>query len=207
MPLIVIARQPKFQRLWALVLKPKIENGDLMGPNGDPIGTQKLKKVPMGTHVGAVHFRNCVNISIRRSMDGPSADPSYKSHASSHQVAVHSQQTSPWRLYVLHSFTKSAASAASHACLNIELEKLFWMVSRPGLQPCTSRALTWIQCKLGKQYLVKKFTLPWESNPGPTPIRGELATLIEPFEWSHLEAHRSRKCQQAKEVSSQLLQD
>ena len=31
---------------------------------------------------------------------------------------------------------------------------------------------------LGKQYLVKKFTLPWESNPGPTPIRGELATLI-----------------------------
>ena len=52
------------------------------------------------------------------------------------------------------------------------------MVSRPGLQPCTSRALTWIQCKLGKQYLVKKFTLPWESNPGPTPIRGELATLI-----------------------------
>ena len=25
----------------------------------------------------------------------------------------------------------------------------------------------WIQCKLGKQYLWKKVTLPWESNPGP----------------------------------------
>ena len=24
----------------------------------------------------------------------------------------------------------------------------------------------WIQCKLGKQYLLKKITLPWESNPG-----------------------------------------
>ena len=33
------------------VLKPKIENGDLMGPNGDLMGTQKLKKVPMGTQV------------------------------------------------------------------------------------------------------------------------------------------------------------
>ena len=31
--------------------------------------------------------------------------------------------------------------------------------------------------QLGKQYLVKKFTLPWESNPGPTPIRGGLATI------------------------------
>ena len=45
-------------------------------------------------------------------------------------------------------------------------------------QSSTSRALTWIQCKLGKQYLEKKFTLPWESNPGPTPNRGELATLV-----------------------------
>ena len=26
--------------------------------------------------------------------------------------------------------------------------------------------------------MVKKFTLPWESNPGPTPIRGDTATLI-----------------------------
>ena len=33
------------------VLKPKIENGDLMGPNGDLMGTQKLEKVPMGTRV------------------------------------------------------------------------------------------------------------------------------------------------------------
>ena len=56
--------------------------------------------------------------------------------------------------------------------------KLFWVVSRPGPQTSTSRALTWIQCKLGKQYLVKKCTLPWESNPGPTPIRGDTATLI-----------------------------
>ena len=55
---------------------------------------------------------------------------------------------------------------------------LFWVVSRPGPQTSTSRALTWIQCKLGKQYLVKKCTLPWESNPGPTPIRGDTATLI-----------------------------
>ena len=31
---------------------------------------------------------------------------------------------------------------------------------------------------MGKQYLVKKCTLPWESNPGPTPIRGDTATLI-----------------------------
>jgi len=51
-------------------------------------------------------------------------------------------------------------------------------VSRPGLQPSTSRALSWIQCKLGKQYLEKKFTLPWESNPGPTPIRGGPATIL-----------------------------
>merc|ERR1711936_115320 len=53
--------------------------------------------------------------------------------------------------------------------------KLYWMLSRPGPQSSTSRALTWIQCKLGKQYLEKKFTLPWESNPGPTPNRGDLA--------------------------------
>ena len=26
--------------------------------------------------------------------------------------------------------------------------------------------------------MVKKVTLPWEPNPGPTPIRGDLATLI-----------------------------
>ena len=39
-----------------------------------------------------------------------------------------------------------------------------WVVSRPGSQMSTSRAFTWIWCKLGKQYLVKK------SNPGPTPI-------------------------------------
>jgi len=35
-----------------------------------------------------------------------------------------------------------------------------------------------VQYKLGKQYLWKKFTQPWESNPRPTPIRGELATII-----------------------------
>ena len=51
--------------------------------------------------------------------------------------------------------------------------KLFWVMSRPGPQASTSRALTWIQCKLGKQYLLKKVTLPWESNPEPTPIRGD----------------------------------
>ena len=36
----------------------------------------------------------------------------------------------------------------------------------------------WIQCKLGKQYFLKKITLPWESNPGPTPIRGGTITII-----------------------------
>ena len=48
----------------------------------------------------------------------------------------------------------------------------------PGPQSSTTRTLAWIQCKLGRQYLVKKFTLPWESNPGPTPNRGDLATLV-----------------------------
>ena len=40
------------------------------------------------------------------------------------------------------------------------------------------RMTQWIQYKLGKQYLLKKVTLPWESNPGPTPIRGDPATLV-----------------------------
>ena len=53
-----------------------------------------------------------------------------------------------------------------------------WWWTGTNSQSSTSKALTWIQCKLGKQYLVKKFTLPWESNPGPTPIRGDTATLI-----------------------------
>jgi len=53
-----------------------------------------------------------------------------------------------------------------------------WWWTGTNSQSSTSKALTWIQGKLGKQYLVKKFTLPWESNPGPTPIRGDTATLI-----------------------------
>ncbi len=58
-------------------------------------------------------------------------------------------------------------------------EKTFgWWWTGTNSQSSTSRALTWIQCKLGKQYLEKKFTLPWESNPGPTPNRGDLATLV-----------------------------
>ena len=36
----------------------------------------------------------------------------------------------------------------------------------------------WIQYKLGMQYLWNKVTLPWESIPGPTPVRGDLATII-----------------------------
>merc|ERR1711994_667262 len=40
------------------------------------------------------------------------------------------------------------------------------------------RMTQWIQYKLGKQDLLKKVTLPWESNPGPTPIRGDPATLV-----------------------------
>ena len=47
-----------------------------------------------------------------------------------------------------------------------------------GGQITKPRMTQWIQYKLGKQYLIKKFTLPWESNPGPTPIRGGTATLI-----------------------------
>ena len=34
-------------------------------------------------------------------------------------------------------------------------------------QASTSIALPWIQCKLGKQYLLNKVTPPWESNPEP----------------------------------------
>ena len=36
----------------------------------------------------------------------------------------------------------------------------------------------WIQYKLGKQYLLKENYTTWESNPGPTPIRGDPATLV-----------------------------
>ena len=32
--------------------------------------------------------------------------------------------------------------------------------------------------QVGKAVFGKKITLPWESNPGPTPIRGGPATLI-----------------------------
>ena len=54
--------------------------------------------------------------------------------------------------------------------LKIKSSKLFcfcWWWTGTNSQSSTSKALTWIRCKLGKQYLVKKFTLPWESNPGP----------------------------------------
>ena len=34
-------------------------------------------------------------------------------------------------------------------------------------QSFTSIVLPWIQCKLGKQYLLNKVTPPWESNPEP----------------------------------------
>ena len=43
----------------ARVLKPKIENGDLMGSNGDPKtekGPHRDPGLQMGTHVGAVQF-------------------------------------------------------------------------------------------------------------------------------------------------------
>ena len=36
------------------VLKPEIVKMGTLNKNGDPLGTQKLKKLPMGTHVGAV---------------------------------------------------------------------------------------------------------------------------------------------------------
>ena len=61
-----------------------------------------------------------------------------------------------------------------HFTLHITL----WWWTGTNSQSSTSRALTWIQGKLGKHYLLKKFTLPWESNPGPTPIRGDPATLV-----------------------------
>ena len=38
------------------------------------------------------------------------------------------------------------------------------VVDRHKLKSSTSRALTWIQCKLGMQYMRNKVTLPWESN-------------------------------------------
>ena len=57
--------------------------------------------------------------------------------------------------------------------VNKEYILIFWVVSRPGPQSFTSRALSWIQCKLGKHYSWKKVTLPLESNPEPTPIRGD----------------------------------
>mgnify|MGYP003327583608 CR=1 FL=1 len=52
-----------------------------------------------------------------------------------------------------------------------------WMVSRPGVQLLTSRALSWIQCKLGKPYLWKKILLPCELNPSPNPNWGSFAVL------------------------------
>ena len=36
----------------------------------------------------------------------------------------------------------------------------------------TSIALPWILCELGKQHLLNKVTLLWESNPWPFPIQG-----------------------------------
>ena len=51
----------------------------------------------------------------------------------------------------------------------------------------------WIQYKLGKQYLLKKITLPWESNPGPTPIRGDPATLVASVGLKKLELNISSK--------------
>ena len=44
-------------------------------------------------------------------------------------------------------------------------------------QSSTSGALTRVQCKLGKQYLRNKVTLHWESNPGPTPTRGDIVSI------------------------------
>ena len=46
-----------------------------------------------------------------------------------------------------------------------------WWWTGTNSQSSTSKALTWIQCKLGKQYLVKKFTLP-------SPSCGVVAVLI-----------------------------
>ena len=83
--------------------------------------------------------------------------------------------------YIFHPSFQIVISPLHLSCsctLSLFMASLFWMLSRPGPQSSTSRALTWIQCKLGKQYLEKKFTLPWESNPGPTPNRGDLATLV-----------------------------
>ena len=36
----------------------------------------------------------------------------------------------------------------------------------------------WIQYMLESSICERKVTQPWESNPGPTPIRGELATIM-----------------------------
>ena len=42
-----------------------------------------------------------------------------------------------------------------------------WWWTGTNSQSSTSRALAWIHCKLGKQYLLNKVTPPWESNPEP----------------------------------------
>ena len=47
-----------------------------------------------------------------------------------------------------------------------EFFQFYWVVRRPRPQVPTSRALPWIQRKLGKQYLRNKVTLLRESNPG-----------------------------------------
>ena len=50
----------------------------------------------------------------------------------------------------------------------------------------------WIQYELGKQYLWKKVTQPWELNLGPTPIQGEWSIIIvsvffmKPWSWLYV---------------------
>ena len=65
-----------------------------------------------------------------------------------------------------------------HSCFPRYKYLLFLVETGTNSQSFTSIVLPWIQCKLGKQYLLNKVTLPWESNPGPSPIRGVIVAII-----------------------------
>ena len=60
--------------------------------------------------------------------------------------------------------TKEKNSSLFYICLDIHFLGCW---TGTNSQSSTSIALPWIQCKLGKQYLLNKVTPPWESNPEP----------------------------------------
>ena len=87
----------------------------------------------------------------------------------------------------------SSSSSASKSCIILSLKRLSYhwrnyfiiedIISSTMVLELMAESLhpvmaQWIQYKLGKQYLWNKVTLPWESDPRPTPIRGDVATII-----------------------------